>query len=159
MVLNGSEKTRKKVVQNHRVLSVKVQSVVLRLTRERRDPYEVRSLRTTILWTNPGLAKKVDSSWEGYKKVQSAKERKKIVQKKSIQTIEFYQSKWFRSTYRLHGSAATLTKSAACAEKKVGARLSPGRHLYYNRNSIEWSVIQMVLRAPKHRWRHCKPQI
>ena len=62
MVLNESAKTRKKVAQNIRVLSVKVQSVVLRLTRERRDPYEVRSLRTTILWTNPGLAKKVDSS-------------------------------------------------------------------------------------------------
>ena len=62
MVLNESEKTRKKVVQNHRVLSVKVQSVVLRLTRERRDPYEVRSLRTRVPRTNPGLAKKVDSS-------------------------------------------------------------------------------------------------
>ena len=62
MVLNESEKTRKKVVQNHRVLSVKVQSALLRLTRERRDPYEVRSLRTTFEGTNPGLAKKVDSS-------------------------------------------------------------------------------------------------
>ena len=62
MVLNGSEKTRKKVVQNHRVLSVKVELALLRLTRERRDPYEVRSLRTTILCTNPGLAEKVDSS-------------------------------------------------------------------------------------------------
>ena len=62
MVLNESEKTRKKVVQNHQVLSVKVQSALLRLTRERRDPYEVRSLRTTIPGTNPGVAKKVDSS-------------------------------------------------------------------------------------------------
>ena len=62
MVLNGSEKTRKKVVQNIWVLSIKIELDVLRLTRERRDPYEVRSLRTTILWTNPGLARKVDSS-------------------------------------------------------------------------------------------------
>mgnify|MGYP003317428500 FL=1 len=62
MVLNESEKTRKKVVQNHRVLSVKIESDVLRLTRERRDPYEVRSLRTTIFGTERGLAKKVDSS-------------------------------------------------------------------------------------------------
>ena len=62
MVLNESEKTRKKVVQNIRVLSVKIDSDVLRLTRERRDPYEVRSLRTTIFGTERGLAKKVDSS-------------------------------------------------------------------------------------------------
>ena len=62
MVLNGSEKTRKKVVQNHRVLSVKIESALLRLTRERRDPYEVRSLRTTLRGPNPGSAKKVDSS-------------------------------------------------------------------------------------------------
>ena len=62
MVLNGSEKTRKKVVQNIWVLSVKIELEVLRLTRERRDPYEVRSLRTTLRGTNPGSAKKVDSS-------------------------------------------------------------------------------------------------
>ena len=62
MVLNGSEKTRKKVVQNHRVLSVKIELDVLRLTRERRDPYEVRSLRTKVRGKNPGLARKVDSS-------------------------------------------------------------------------------------------------
>ena len=35
---------------------------MLRLTRERRDPYEVRSLRTRMFCTNPGLAKKVDSN-------------------------------------------------------------------------------------------------
>ena len=62
MVLNESEKTRKKVVQNHRVLSVKIELEVLRLTRERRDPYEVRSLRTTLRGKNPGLARKVNSS-------------------------------------------------------------------------------------------------
>ena len=62
MVLNGSEKTRKKVVQNIRVFSVKIELEVLRLTRERRDPYEVRSLRTTFRGTNPGLVRKVDSS-------------------------------------------------------------------------------------------------
>ena len=55
---------------------------MLRLTRERRDPYEVRSLRTRVPGTNPGLARKVNSSWEGCKKVQFAKERKKISQKK-----------------------------------------------------------------------------
>ena len=55
---------------------------MLRLTRERRDPYEVRSLRTRILCTNPGLARKVNSSLEGCKKVKRAKERKKILKKK-----------------------------------------------------------------------------
>ena len=141
MVLNGSEKTRKKVVQNIWVLSVKIELDVLRLTRERRDPYEPRSLRTRVPGTNPGRVKKVDSSWEGCKKVKRAKERKKISKKKSIQTIEFYQSKWFVSTYRLHGSAATLTKSAACAQKTAPEALTPVRQLYYNRNGIQGDLV------------------
>ena len=54
------------------------------------------------------------------------------------------------STYRLHGSAATLTKSAACAQKKVGATLTPVRHLYYNRNSIGciWIHLGGICEAP-----------
>ena len=59
------------------------------------------------------------------------------MKKKSIQTIEFYQSKSAWDTWRLHGSTATITKYCACAQ--LFWRGPPGavRQLDNNRNSIE----------------------
>ena len=58
MNLNGSANFRKKHDSEACVLSVKVVSDVLGLARERRDPYDLRSLRRKVRGTNRGVLTK-----------------------------------------------------------------------------------------------------
>ena len=78
--------------------------------------------------------------------MQRTKERKKIFKKKSIQTIEFYQSKSTWDTWRLHGSTATITKYCACAQLFWAAPPGAVRQLDNNRNSI-WMHLEPPLEA------------
>ena len=83
--------------------------------------------------------------------MQSAKERKKIFKKKSIQTIKFYQSKSTCDTWRLHGSTATITKYCACAQLFWCATPGGVRQLDNNRNSI-WRHWRGTWETWVHRW-------
>ena len=82
--------------------------------RERRDPHEPRSLRTTfrgVIFTRLALTAPAHKN-------ERSRVRKKSAGKKMIQNHVFYQSKWRCDAWGLGGSEATITNAGACAQKK-----------------------------------------